>query len=147
MLKYSFDETNYNKGVTLIEIDGAGKTSFEHIDLKPRRDVRIVEGTVAELMKSARSSDYIHANITDKNHVLYAMEKLRDSAFPNILSVQFVNSKREIENPARVADAAENVSVLEYFADFYKFETGEELSGVERLTMEKFLSKLESEQL
>ncbi len=147
LLKYSFDETNYNKGVTLIEIDGAGETSFEHIDLKPRRDVRIVEGTVAELMKSARSSDYIHANITDKNHVLYAMEKLRDSAFPNILSVQFVNSKREIENPARVADAAENVSVLEYFADFYKFETGEELSGVERLTMEKFLSKLESEQL
>ena len=146
LLKYSFDEAKYNKGVTLIEIDGAGKTSFEHIDLKPRRDVRIVEGTVDELKNSARTTDYIYANLTDKNHVLYAMEKLRDSAFPNILSVQFVNLERKIESSARMFDKTENVSVLENFADFFEFETGEKLTGEYRQAMEKFLSKLESEQ-
>ncbi len=147
LLKYSFDEARYNKGVTLINLDGAGKTSFEHIDLKPRRDVRIIEGTVDELKNSARSLDYIHANLTDKNHVLYAMEKLRDSAFPNILSVQFINLERKIENPARAMEMRENVSIIENFADFFEFETGEKLTGEYRQAMEKFLSKLESEQL
>lgn len=140
LLKYSFDEVNYDKGVTLVEI-GNGETSFEHVNLTPRRDVRVIEGTVEELLKSARSEDYIHANLTDKNHVLNAMEKLRNAAFPNILSIKFVNLERELEN-LTARELREDSSILEQFADFYEYSTGEKLEGDYRSNMEKFLKDL-----
>lgn len=145
LLKYSFDETGYDKGVTLAEISGGGKVSFEHVNLKPRRDVRIVEGTLDELRKSARTDDYIHANLTDTNYVLYAMDKLRNGAFPNVLSLNFVNLERAAENPASKNKRAADVSTLEYFADFFKHETGGDLSGDERAAMENLLAELENE--
>ena len=141
LLKYSFDEVNYDKGVTVVEIDGEGETTFEHINLKPRRDVRIVEGTFDELRKSVRSEDYIQANLTDKNHVLNAMDKLRNAAFPNILSIKFVNLEKELINSNALA-LREEVSTLEQFADFFEYSTGEKLEGDYRSAMEKFLSEI-----
>lgn len=143
LLKYSFDETGYDKGVTLVELDGTGAVSFEHVELTPRRDVRIVEGTLAELKNSARTDDYIHANLTDKNYALYAMDKLRNGAFPNILSLSFVNLERAAEYTSNKAKRAADISTLEYFADFYRHETGGDLTGDERIAMEKFLAELE----
>ena len=141
LLKYSFDEVNYSKGVTLIDIDGEGNTSFEHINLTPRRDVRVVEGTVDALQKFERTEDYIHANLTDKNYVLNAMEKLRDSAFPNILSISFTNSERKLEN-STAPDLRQKDSILEQFADFYEYQTGEKFDGECRSIMEKLLTEL-----
>ncbi|MBO4401474.1 MAG: exonuclease SbcCD subunit D [Selenomonadaceae bacterium] len=145
LLKYSFDETGYSKGVTLVELDGTGAVTTEHIDLTPRRDVRIVEGTLANLRESEYTTDYIHANLTDKNYVLYAMDKLRNSAFPNILSLSFASLEREAENASNKAKRAADVSTLEYFADFFRHETGGDLSGDERIAMENFLAELENE--
>lgn len=142
LLKYSFDEANYAKGVTVVEIDGNGETNFEHVNLTPRRDVRIVEGTVENLRKFERTEDYIHANLTDKSHVLNAMEKLRNSAFPNILSIKFVNLENEIENAN--STLREDVSIIEQFADFYEYSTGEKLAGDYRSTMEDILNELKT---
>lgn len=140
LLKYSFDEVNYDKGVTLVEI-GGGETSYRHINLIPRRDVRVVEGTVEELLKFSRTEDYIHANLTDKNHVLNTMDKLRNAAFPNILSIKFTNIEREFENANALA-LREESSVLEQFADFFEYSTGEKLEGDYKSAMEKFLKEL-----
>ena len=142
LLKYSFDEANYSKGVTIVNIDGKGETSFEHVNLIPRRDVKVVEGTMEELRQFERTEDYIHANLTDKNHVLNAMEKLRNSAFPNILSIKFVNLERELENSN--ATLREDVSILEQFADFYEYSTGEKLEGDYRHTMENVLNEMKT---
>lgn len=145
LLKYSFDESTQAKGATLVEISGGGEVSFEHLDLKPRRDVRVVEDTLANLRGAEYTTDYIHANLTDKNYALYAMDKLRNGAFPNILSLSFVNLERAEETPASKNRRGADVSTLEYFADFYKHETGGELEGEYRATMEKFLAELERE--
>ena len=141
ILKYSFDEVKFDKGVTVVEIDGGGEVKFEHMNLIPRRDVRVVEDTFENLLKFARTEDYIHANLTDKNHVLNAMEKLRNSAFPNILSIKFLNLERELETAATLR---EDVSVLEQFADFYEYSTGEKLAGEYRATMENVLDDLKT---
>ena len=143
LLKYSFDEVGYSKGVTLVELDGAGKVTAEHIPLTPKRDVKIVEGTIDELNQSARTEDYIHANLTNKNHVLYAMEKLRSGAFPNILSLNFVNLERAGESRTSRAKRIAGISTLEYFADFYEHETGEKLEGEYRRAMADFLDELD----
>ncbi len=142
LLKYSFDEAKYSKGVTIVNIDGNGETFFEYVNLIPRRDVQVVEGTVENLLKFERTENYIHANLTDKNHVLNAMEKLRNSAFPNILSIKFINLEQEIENATE--NLRENVSVLEQFEDFYEYSTGEKLAGDYRQTMEKILNDLKT---
>lgn len=141
LLKYSFDEAKFSKGVTIFEIDGGGEVNFEHVNLIPRRDVKIVEGTLDELRQFERTEDYIHANLTDKNHVLNAMDKLRNAAFPNILSIKFLNLERELESTASLR---EDVSVIEQFADFYEYSTGEKFAGDYKLTMEKILDDLKT---
>lgn len=139
LLKYSFDEANHSKGVTLIEI-GDGETSLSHINLIPRRDVKIFEGNFEELRKLPRTEDYIQANLTDKNYILNAMEKLREDAFTNILGIKFTALEREIESSA--LDLREEVPVLEQFADFFEYETGEKFEGEYRAAMQNFLAEL-----
>lgn len=59
--------------------------------------IKIVEGTVENLRQFEQTADYIHANLTDKTYVPDAMEQLKNSAFPNIFSLQFTNLERKAE--------------------------------------------------
>lgn len=140
-LKYSFDEANHNKGVTIVDIDGAGKVEFEHIKLSPRRDIRIVEGELAEIKKLPKTDDYIHANLTDKKYLLNAMDTLREN-MPNILSLKFTSIEEAAENtPSEKFRGGENI--LDQFADFFKNKSGEEFNSDYKNAMEKFLREME----
>ena len=61
--------------------------------------IKIVQGTVDELRHFEQTEEYIHANLTDKTLVTDAMMQLRNSAFPNIFSIQFTSLEQKIENP------------------------------------------------
>jgi len=125
-LKYSFDEATHEKGITLVEIDGAGKVNFNHELLTPRRDVRIVSGEFEELQNSARTEDYIFANLTDSRYVLNAIDKLKDSAFPNILGLAFEGLEQRAETVLRTKKFQEGLSLTDQFAEFFTSNTGEE---------------------
>lgn len=140
-LKYSFDEANHDKGITLAEIDCEGKIIFENQHLTPKKDLKIVSGTVEELQKNQRTEDYIFANLTDKNYILNAFDKLKNSSFPNILGINFVNLEQNIENISTTKKFQEKNSVLDNFEEFFINNTGEDFS-IYRDTMEKFLSEL-----
>lgn len=140
-LKYSFDEANHDKGITLAEIDGEGKIIFENQHLTPKKDLKIVSGTVEELQKNQRTEDYIFANLTDKNYILNAFDKLKNSSFPNILGINFVSLEQNIENISMTKKFQEKISVLDNFEEFFTNNTGEDFS-IYRGTMEKFLSEL-----
>ena len=135
-LKYSFDEANHKKSVTIAEIDGAGAVKTDKIPLIPRRDVKIFKGTLAELRKKPRTQDYICAQLTE--HEINIQDKLAD-IFPNLLKVEFLTNK-----PVNMDDEArefrEGGSTLDYFADFFKSQTGEDLKAEYREAMSKFLS-------
>ena len=146
-LKYSFDEATHDKGVTLVVIGGAGEISFTHEHLTPRRDVRTVEGNLLDLQKSDRTQDYIFANLTDKNYILNAIDKLKDTVFPNILGLSFMSLEQGAENILRTKKFQEGVSPLETFAEFFTSNTGEEFSAEYRAAMESFLSELDNKQL
>ena len=49
LLKYSFSEATQRKGVTLVEVGSEGVTQIAHHPLLPRRDVRVLEGELAQL--------------------------------------------------------------------------------------------------
>lgn len=141
-LKYSFDEANHNKGVTIIEIDSEGNTNVRHVNLIPRRDIRVVNGDLDELMNYPKTHDYIHAKLTTWH--LYAMDKLRESAFPNILSIEFENVTKKSAAFSNISKPREGVSVIEHFADFYKYSTGHELNGEYHAAMENLLKELQA---
>src|SRR5690606_10506905 len=53
LMKYSFSEASHAKGVALVELDGAGRVRVETLPLAPPRDLRIVEGRLAEVLARA----------------------------------------------------------------------------------------------
>lgn len=143
-LKYSFDEANHDKGITLVEIDGAGKVDFKHSRLTPKKDVRIVSGTMAELQNFARTQDYIFANLTDKNYILNAVDKLKDSAFPNILGINFSSLEQAAENISGAKKFQEGLTILDHFAEFFESNTGEDFPADYRDAMNNVLKELEA---
>ena len=137
-LKYSFDEANHDKG-------GEGKVSVEHKKLTPRRDVKILEGTVEELQKFSRTEDYIFANLTDEKYILNAIDKLRETAFPNILGIDFISLARNVGTISRAEKFQERGNILNHFAEFYNETVGEPLEGEYLQAMEKFFAEMEKE--
>ncbi len=50
LLKYSFDEVGRDRSVNIVDIDASGRCSVETVVLRPRRDLRRIEGTLDELL-------------------------------------------------------------------------------------------------
>ena len=81
LLKYSFAEHGHDKSVSVVDIGprgsapgeagqaGRAAVSIETVALSPRRDVRRLEGTLAELLRRGpsdpRSGDYVLASLLD----------------------------------------------------------------------------------
>ncbi len=49
LLKYSFSETRQRKSVTMVEMDADGSCDIRLIEIEPRRDMRIIKGTLEQL--------------------------------------------------------------------------------------------------
>ena len=92
LLKYSFNEAEHTKSVSLVGIGADGTPTIRYIELTPLRDVRIITGTLAELLANPdpdRSrEDYLCAHLTDTEPVLDPMARLRE-VYPNMLELQF----------------------------------------------------------
>ena len=139
LLKYSFDEASQKKGVTLVELDGSGEVKTEHLPLKPRRDVRILEGNFEELRtdreRFPKTEDYVLVRLKDDHPVLNPKDRLEE-VFPNLLVVERTGLARQTE--LRQPDGRrENKSELILFQDFYEEMTHRKLDD----TQEKVLKE------
>lgn len=137
-LKYSFDEYNHKKSVTLVELDAAGNVTTEKIPLKSLHDVRIVTGNIYELMQMPPSEDYICARLTER--AFNVQDKLAD-VFPNLLKVEFI-LPQEISAGDTTTNPDAGGSPLEYFADFFLEQTKEPLREDYREAMRILLTDL-----
>ncbi len=90
LLKYSFAEADHDKSVTIVELDERGACLTEKVPLSPRRDVRVLRGTLEELQRGAATDsardDYVLAELTDRGAILDAIGKLR-RCYPNCLHI------------------------------------------------------------
>ena len=141
-LKYSFDEENHKKSVTIVDIDGAGNIATEKIELKPRRDVRVVKGTFDELKNFPQTEDYICAKLTER--VINVQDKLAWN-FPHLLSVEF-HLPQDFSEDDTEKIFVEGSSILDYFADFFKAQTGEDLNEDYREAMGDFFAEISKEE-
>lgn len=91
LLKYSFSEINHRKSVNLVEINAAGQVEVKQIALAPKRDVRMITGEMATLLKGPgkgeANDDYLLVRLTDRKAILDAVGKLRE-VYPNILHLE-----------------------------------------------------------
>jgi exonuclease SbcD len=134
LLKYSFDEATHRKSVSIVDLRADGSASIEEVELGVRRDVRVLEGSIDEILAKASADgardDYVLARLSDRGAVIDAMGKLR-MAYANCLHIQ------RNEFLAAHGEGGERVDLRkqsqeEMFDAFFREMTGEEPDADER---------------
>jgi exonuclease SbcD len=130
LLKYSFSEHKQSKGITLVEIQSDGSSSYEHLPLKPRHDLRVIEGEFDQILLEAQSApnneDYLLIKLTDTKDILDPMGRIR-SVYPNVLQLERINFA--IDSGSRLAVNESNEKTeAQVFEEFFEQVMGTELS-------------------
>jgi DNA repair protein SbcD/Mre11 len=146
LLKYSFAEHAHDKSVCVVDIGPRGSAegaageaghaavTVESVALTPRRDVRRVEGTLAQLLERGtsdpRRDDYVLASLLDRGALLDPIGRLR-AVYPNALCIErplyeaVGSGELRRPRPGSVGD-------LELFGTFFAYATGDDLSAAEQ---------------
>ena len=122
-----------NKAVNTIELGESGEAEIYRKVLHPRRQMRILRGSLAELVKQGNEEekgreDYIQAILTDKDELIDPIGTLR-SVYPN--TMQIVLEKRLAEGSTPLFHGAESKAktMVELFSDFYENLAGEPMDA------------------
>ena len=135
-LKYSFSEADHHKSVTVVKLGAKGDLALELRPLLPRRDLRIIRGTFAEVTEKrfyegTATDDYLQIILTDEEDVPEALGKLR-LIYPNIMKLTYDNTRTR---SSHIIDSAENVqrkSPLELFEELYELQNNQPMSDMQR---------------
>lgn len=149
LLKYSFSEVNQRKGITVVDIDNKGNSTVNVIELKPKRDMRIIKGPLNELIspevyKNANTEDYVYAILTDKGELIDPISKLR-SVYPNIMGLAKESTFTGENSKTAASDGYKSKSRLALFEEFYESIQGEPLGQEATGIMEKIIGEVEKE--
>lgn len=144
LLKYSFDEARHTKGIHLVELDETGSARVETIHLRPKHDVRKVEGYFDEILTNRErypvSDDYMMVTLRDQRAILDVHGQL-EKIYPNLM---------QIERPClhqggrldRTREDYRTKSESQLFDGFYRQMTGEALSDAQRAAFAESLDAL-----
>jgi exonuclease SbcD len=157
LLKYSFAEHDHQKSVSVVEIGAPGSAggvagaagrahiTIELAELTPLRDVRRLEGTLADVLQRGagdpRRDDYVLAALLDPGALLDPIGRLRE-VYPNTLAIErplyevAAGGGERRPRPGRVGD-------LELFDTFFGYATGDALSEQQRAALAEVLDNLE----
>jgi exonuclease SbcD len=142
-LKYSFSEQHQAKSVTLVELS-EGECNIELVPLKAKRDVRIIEGYLEELLASgcadAGREDYLMVRLSDKSAILDAMGKLRE-VYPNVLHLErtgLMAGDKKLELNREHIKKGE----FDMFTDFFDQVSGESLSSEQQELLKQTIDQL-----
>jgi exonuclease SbcD len=132
-LKYSLKEADHAKSVTIVDLDGAGHVVTRTVPISTPRDVRVVTGTIDEILAAAvkddRRTDLVGVQLTDAQTVPEPATRLR-AWYPNLVGVDYINLAIGPGIGAGAVDPSR--SPLDLFADFYKDMTGTDLDDEDR---------------
>jgi exonuclease SbcD len=125
LMKYSFAEVSHTKSFSAIILDNNGVAQHERIPLTPRHDLKILEGTLEDLL-SAQVSDkhaYYMVSLTNKEPQLDAIGKLRN-VYPNVLHIQRPELFKMHHTTGNAQDHRK-LSECDLFKTFYQETTGD----------------------
>lgn len=143
LLKFSSSEATHEKGFIVLNMDGSGEVTQEKRVFKPLRDLRIVEGTLQEILRHDVSEDYVFVRLTDITPIVGAMEQIR-TVYPNAMHVE-----RKIQRQERATDEAfvarEQLDDRGLFKVFYEQMTGVEASETVQQIFDEVLEEMLAE--
>jgi exonuclease SbcD len=146
-LKYSFSEAGDVKSVVIVDISDSGTVSPRLVPLTARRDVRNLEGALADLIAAApndpRRDDYLRITLTDDGALLNALGRLRE-VYPNVLQLErrFLQADSVItigEASARRSESTET----DLFASFFHAVVGAAPNSEEFLLFHEAVAHLQ----
>lgn len=123
-LKYSESEITHKKGYLQIELLSDGTTKVEKRLFTPRRDMRIVQDSIENILKYPINEDYVFIKLTDTHFVKSAMEQLR-TVFPNVLHIERLAIVNQLTEQATKVNRTK-LSDEQLFQEFYSEMTGQE---------------------
>ena len=134
--------------MTLVEIAPEGDARVRHIDLSPRRDLRIIEGSLEVLLHNGktdvRADDFILARVSNTESILDVMGKLRD-VYPNVLQMQYTGVREAGPLPGAGREMLKKTHMA-LFEDFFNDVHVEPLSEAQRTYMVNLLEHLAQEE-
>lgn len=144
LLKYSFSEARQRKGITLVDMGKEGITRIEHRPLVPKREVRVLEGELDELLRQGRedlsADDYLLVRLTDRHAILDPMGKLR-AVYPNVLHLEkpgmLGGQPRQQLDRERL-----RFNALDMFSDFFEQTSGDAMSAEQARAMGDLITSL-----
>lgn len=129
LLKYSFSEAKHMKSVVLLDIEDAHK-SVKKIPLKPKKDMRIIEGYFQDLLDGTTeppTEDYVQIKLLDDGQIIDPVSKLR-KLFPNILHLE---RKHQLSHQSlkeiKMMKQKQEMTHEQLFSSFYQEIKGEAL--------------------
>ena len=132
-LKYSLSEIHSKKSVPVVTIGKKGKVQMEFVPLVPKRDVRHIKGTLAQLLDKknmVQTEDFIYATLTDEAPINDAIGIFRQY-YPNTVKIDYDNAhSRELEQ-VNLTKQVQEKSFSEMISDFYQLIYGCEMSEEE----------------
>lgn len=147
LLKYSFSEVNQKKTVTLVEFSDDKELSINEISLPIRRDMKVLEGTLDEIVNLGKSETididhYYKIILTDEGQLMEPMAKLRQ-VYNNVLKLEFKRILRNDKNSNTSADENfEKKSNLDLFETFYEGMTEKSFSTSKKELTAKIIEEL-----
>jgi DNA repair protein SbcD/Mre11 len=146
LMKYSFSEVTQKKSIPIIDMDEKGNITVENIVLRPKRDLRCIDGYLDDILKGPRSGenreDYIMVTLKDEGALLDAMGKVR-SVYPNCLHIE----RPQLTLSSNLCGADSNfkkMSITDLFSSFFKQVTDTEMSQEQASVFEGVLNKYNS---
>ena len=138
-LKYSIEERDSDKSVTVVELGEKGSVLIREVPLRPLRELRQLRGTYDELAAYAFNpddpafsrDDYIHAVLTDENDVPDAMARLR-AVYPRLLKISYDNARTRSGGVIEPRAETMRLEGVDLFAEFYQMQNGQPLSDEQR---------------
>ncbi|MGL6174523.1 MAG: exonuclease SbcCD subunit D [Cellulosilyticaceae bacterium] len=152
LLKYSTSEANHKKGVTIIEIKNNKLVGIEEVALETKRDLRILTGTVEEIIEQAtkendkQKDDYVFAKLIGQP-VADVMNILK-KVYPRALGVEFISekeAKKSQEQELQELELQKGKSITELFMEFIDFVGDTSFEEDERTYIEEVIKSLEEE--
>ena len=149
LLKYSISEANQPKCFVKLEIVDGKLTTLEEVSLKPKRDLKIVQGPIEAIVKAGAQlgeeerQDYVYAKIESKG--TEDVVGLLKQIYPYTLGAEFVMNKttsKDRESKQSEFEARKKKSLSELFIDFMDY-VGETTFDEETAYMGEVIKQIE----
>lgn len=139
-LKYSFSEADHHKSVVIIDMKEKGNIELEKVALKPKRDLRCIEGMSEDILQMGFSDDYVWVTVHDEIVPPDLKLDIRARVFPNMLKFTVMNSKTRLTEET-MPEQVERKSPEDLFVDFFRDRNNDVLPT--ELQMEVLKSAME----